>query len=275
MIPEGPAREKARAHWAETFLGIDALAIAYVDRHPQDGQQRFYTLENVATDTLETGQHLIYLALHKNNPELLYHGRSLATTASKSLITQVKTEGRDKPTIQEATRGDTEAERAMSYVDLITRICKTGDGALDDSIRSFAATSYIARWAHAAGTRTMERLHDLGSMDGGLPSTARHLSDEIFYERKHGFVQRVLHALTQNQHQEANTAFAALERVEETLSAIAYGEMVRVQANPDTPESSPTQDDLLRSINSTDLTALARSARNHEDWKKFYNRADR
>ena len=47
--------------------------------------------------------------------------------------------------------------------------------------------------------------------------------DEIFYDRKHGFARQALEASTQNQHQEANTAFAALERVEETLSAIAYG----------------------------------------------------
>ena len=69
MIPVGPAREKARAQRADTLLEIDALAIAYVDRHPQDGHQRFYTLENVATDTLETGQHLIYLVLQRRVPE--------------------------------------------------------------------------------------------------------------------------------------------------------------------------------------------------------------
>ena len=261
------------ADWDARERLRNSQAISYMERHPQDGQQRFELLENAATDTLQTGQHLVYLSLYQGPRNLMDHGRRLIGFAPLRLQQAIEEPRTDDDTIIPATAGDTPAQRAASYVDLIARTCR-GAPDDDDTIRHFIATACTARWALQASTRNQERLAQLGAKDGGLPSTLKDLSDQIFLRKEHDIVAVATRALSVGQPGPTALAFAKMENAEETLAAIGFGwRQPESNRRDPAPEPNPTQQDLLDCIAgdnpNSQLAKLAALGRSLPGWHTF------
>ena len=243
-------------------------ASSYMSRHPKDGQERFALLENIASDTLETGQHLVYLALYNGPRELMKQGRRLINMASIQLDANVDSPDQDEHFIHEATRGSTEGQKALAYVNLVFTQCSQVNPACHHTVRDFIATAYTARYAHQAATRNMDRLAELGAKHGGFPTTVRHLSDATLWDKKHGQVAQARNALARNHDIQAESAFTELINTEETLAAIAYGHHHNQQ------HPTPTCQEILNHItgqgHQPKVHQLADLGRSMPDWQHFY-----
>lgn len=265
--------QEALANFDAAEQERNSQAAAYMERHPTDGQEKFTTLENIATDILETGQHLAYMALYHSQKDLMPHARRFIGTASTQLQDNVDEPEKGDQAIQTATAGETEAQKALSHVNLITNICNTGKPEHHDVIRHFAATAYVARWTNRAAARNLERFAILGAKDGGLPATAKELSDEILSLKKDGYAAQAVNALAANEPTQAEEAFTLMQSAEESLAAIAYGWRRTQQEHPLSPEPAPTLHELLSSINCpephSELADLAALAKSLPEWPEF------
>ena len=272
---DSPLTPDIREKLDEMDRDMNAQALSYSESHPEDTQARYRVLDQVADDTLDAGQHIIYLGLADNVPAFLRHGRMLSERAQADLRYHVAVEGTDDEVISQATQGATEAERARSHVNLLARICSPeGHGRI---ARYFLATAYLARWAHDAGDRSMNRLAELGSKHGGCASVVRNLSDQIFGEKMYGAVERATEALNQGNRVDVNQAFRLLEDTEMNLCALAYGWNKKQEREKPGYELIPEREAMLHTVTGEitqgQLADLIAAGMNEPDYLEFYLRA--
>ena len=260
--------------WEKDHQHQYAKAVAYLERHPEDGQKRYQLLKDIANDTLQTGQHFVYTGLYLDLPDLLAHGRKLIDLAQAQLYDHVSDSNLDDEIFAQATAGETPGRKAVAYVELIVRTCTTGNPTDKGVAREFAANAYTVRWATRAGERNMERLSQLGNQGGGITGKLRLLSDEIFWDRKYGFTHQAITSLAHHLQDWADQAFSQLESAEETLAAIAFGQHLRTQADRNTPEPQGWPEDILSCLTSSNndepLIQLSLTAKSSPSWEEFY-----
>ena len=270
----GQDPQEAVAQWEKDHQNDSAKAAPYLERHPENGQQRYRLLRHIANDTLQTGQHLTYIGLYLDLPDLLAHGRQTIALSQARLWDRVTHEKLDNEVFQKATAGDNAGQQATSYVDFIIQECTTGNATDEQIIREFAAQAYTFRWASRAADRNMDRLSKLGSQDGGIAGQLRAISDEIFHDRKHGIVDQATLHLGDRKQVETERAFQQLKDLEEGITAIAYGQNLRYQADRNTPDPQVTKDQVLDHLTGVqlvpELATLATEAKADANWENFF-----
>ena len=292
LTPEGKAQEEmflqgleksgfelpnGEEEWRKDQRDRNPQSLAYMERHPDNGFERFELLASQAKDTHEAATHLLYLALLWNIPSMVTKSRELARLAASQILAQVTDPKQDEEALREITAQDTLDMKALAHVNKVVSTARPYYDQNHWIVQHFVAKAEAARHAAQAPNRNRNRLAELGAKNGGIPSEARHLSDDIFHGRIFGPYQRITEALYHGAQNEVRDAFRHMEATEANLVALPYGWMKK-------REEEGTDQDLISERNAftravfhhdphNQLNQLIRKALDHSDWTEFYDRA--
>ena len=205
----------------------------YVERHPDDWQARYKTIETFCRDAFETGQHITYQGILQGDEIAIAIGRRVMERSSNMadelilddyqadhLITKIGTQGPPNWYMVK-DQAEKDAQQSLEYIRETIAVFFETAAETTDSAMDFMAHTIVSHQRLAIADQNISRLHDLGAKDGGIATAMRSMSDRIFNEGG-SLTNQAVAALVEQNDQAMRSTYQAMTRTQLAMVAAAY-----------------------------------------------------